>query len=70
VTVADTGVGFGAAKTGGTGIGLANTRARLAALYGPEAALELAANEPRGVVASVRIPLARLADAAAVPVPA
>jgi signal transduction histidine kinase len=70
VTVADTGVGFGAAKTGGTGIGLANTRARLAALYGPEAALELAANEPRGVVASVRIPLARLVDAAAVPLPA
>ncbi|MFO1415456.1 MAG: histidine kinase [Burkholderiales bacterium] len=70
VTVADTGVGFGAAKTGGTGIGLANTRARLAALYGPEAALDLAANEPRGVVASIRIPLARLAEGAAAPQPA
>lgn len=67
VSVADTGVGFGGAKTGGTGIGLANTRARLVALYGPEATLELAANEPRGVVASIRVPLARLADAAAAP---
>jgi len=70
VTVADTGVGFGGAKTGGTGIGLANTRARLVALYGPEAALELAANAPRGVVATIRVPLARLADAAAAPLPA
>ncbi len=70
VTVADTGVGFGGAKTGGTGIGLANTRARLVALYGPDAALDLAANEPRGVVASIRVPLARLADAAAAPLPA
>lgn len=69
VSVADTGVGFGGAKTGGTGIGLANTRARLAALYGPEAALDLAANEPRGVVASIRVPLARLAGAAAAPHP-
>ncbi|MFO1315269.1 MAG: histidine kinase [Burkholderiales bacterium] len=64
VEVADTGVGFGAAKTGGTGIGLANTRARLAALYGPGSTLELLANEPRGVVARIRVPLAEHAGSA------
>ena len=56
VSVADTGVGFGVAKTGGTGIGLANTRARLTALHGPAAELDFASNEPRGVVASIRMP--------------
>jgi len=34
IEVADSGVGFGAAATGGTGIGLANTRARLKQFYG------------------------------------
>ena len=63
IEVADTGVGFGVAKTSGTGIGLANTRARLAALYGPEAELALRPNEPRGVVATVRVPLDRAAAA-------
>ena len=67
VAVADTGVGFGAAKTGGTGIGLANTRARLSALYGPAAGLELAPNAPCGVVASIRVPLAQGGHAAAAP---
>jgi signal transduction histidine kinase len=57
IAVADTGVGFGVAKTSGTGIGLANTRARLAALYGLEAELALRAHEPRGVVAEIRVPL-------------
>jgi len=47
------------AKTSGTGIGLANTRARLAALYGLEAQLALRTHEPRGVVAEIRIPLDR-----------
>ncbi|MFO1306805.1 MAG: histidine kinase [Burkholderiales bacterium] len=59
VDVADTGVGFGVAKTSGTGIGLANTRARLAALYGSGSELALRANEPRGVVATIRVPLGR-----------
>jgi len=62
ITVADTGVGFGVAKTAGTGIGLANTRARLAALYGSESELALTANEPRGVVATIRVPLRRVVD--------
>ena len=70
VEVADTGVGFGVAKTGGTGIGLANTRARLAALYGPGATLELSANEPRGVVARIRVPRAQVPAAAVAPVAA
>jgi LytS/YehU family sensor histidine kinase len=56
LSVADTGVGFGVAATGGTGVGLANTRARLTALYGDAASLELAPNEPSGVVATVLIP--------------
>ncbi|QPF75586.1 sensor histidine kinase [Roseateles sp. DAIF2] len=56
VEVRDNGQGF--AASGGSGVGLANTRARLAALFGPRAALELEAAEPRGVVARVRLPLA------------
>ena len=59
IAVADTGVGFGVAKTSGTGIGLANTRARLAALYGAGAELALRTREPRGVVAEIRVPLER-----------
>jgi len=62
--VADTGMGFGVAATGGTGVGLANTRARLTALYGDAASLELAPNEPSGVVATVKVP-----QLPAVPVP-
>ncbi len=54
VEVADTGSGFSGAS--GAGVGLANTRARLAALFGSDAALELRNNQPRGVVAQVRVP--------------
>src|SRR5437868_575836 len=54
--VADTGCGLTAAS--GSGVGLANIRARLAALYGERAALRLQANAPRGVVATISIPLA------------
>jgi signal transduction histidine kinase len=56
--VRDSGVGFGAAATGGTGIGLANTRARQAALHGERASLEFVENAPHGVIAHVRVPLA------------
>ena len=62
VEVADTGVGFGAASapTGGSsGLGLANLRARLAALYGDEARVTLAENPPRGVRVTVSLPSAR-----------
>jgi hypothetical protein len=57
VCVADTGVGFGATGSGGSGIGLANTRSRLVTRYGSRAALTLRANRPSGVVATLRLPL-------------
>ncbi len=57
IDVRDNGAGF--SSTGGSGVGLANTRSRLTVLYGPRAALSLLAAEPRGVVASVRMPLCR-----------
>jgi sensor histidine kinase YesM len=56
LTVADTGRGLGSAASG-TGVGLANVRARLSALYGERAALHLEANAPRGVAAVITLPL-------------
>jgi hypothetical protein len=56
LTVADTGRGLGTAASG-TGVGLANVRARLSALYGERAALHLEANAPRGVAAVITLPL-------------
>ena len=60
IEVADTGVGFGAAATaplgGSTGLGLANLRARLAALYGNEARVTIAENAPSGVRVAVSLP--------------
>jgi len=55
VDVVDTGAGMGAGSGGGTG--LANIRSRLALRYGDMARLTLSLNEPRGVRASLRIPL-------------
>jgi len=52
--VVDTGQGF--TKSSGGGTGLANTRARLHALYGPEAELALTLNQPRGVTATIALP--------------
>ena len=60
VTVADDGVGLGGANAvGGTGIGLANSRERLALLYGERAALSLEPNFPSGVAATLALPAAR-----------
>ncbi len=56
VTVADTGLGFGKAATAGTGVGLANIRERLQLLYGPKAALTVAANQPSGTVVTITVP--------------
>jgi len=53
--VADSGRGLSAHQ--GHGNGLANLRQRLSILYGPQALLTLAGAEPRGVVASIRLPL-------------
>lgn len=55
IEVADNGQGFVA--DGGSGVGLANTRSRLAALFGDRAALELRAGPSGGVVARVVLPL-------------
>ncbi len=55
VEVRDDGAGF--SGQAGAGVGLANTRSRLAALYGPRAGVRLAAGSPRGVTASIRLPL-------------
>jgi LytS/YehU family sensor histidine kinase len=56
VEVSDDGVGIqAAAGTSGTGIGLANTRLRLAALYGKAASLVLLQNQTAGTTARVEI---------------
>jgi LytS/YehU family sensor histidine kinase len=54
ISVADTGGGFVAES--GVGVGLANLRAQLAALYGTSAALTLQSNAPQGVVATITLP--------------
>jgi sensor histidine kinase YesM len=54
IEVRDTGAGLRAAK--GSGLGLANVRARLAALFGAGARLVIEPNTPHGVVAAIEIP--------------
>jgi hypothetical protein len=54
VEVTDTGVGF--RGNSGKGVGLANIRARLSALFGERGELSLCANEPSGVVAAIDVP--------------
>jgi sensor histidine kinase YesM len=54
--VDDDGVGF-SDKTGGSGAGLENIRARLTAIYGPSARLELHSNESGGVSSILELPL-------------
>jgi len=59
IDVADTGAGFGVASApvgGSTGLGLANLRARLAALYGGDARMTIAENAPRGVRVTLSLP--------------
>jgi sensor histidine kinase YesM len=53
--VADDGVGFRDAS--GNGVGLSNTRERLATLFGDRGRLDLARNPGGGVVATLRMPL-------------
>lgn len=54
LVVSDDGQGFAASS--GSGVGLANIRARLKGLYGASASLALAAAQPRGVVATISLP--------------
>ena len=65
VSVADTGGGLTRAK--GSGVGLSNIRARLAAMHGRAARLALAANVPHGMVATIEVPLAESMRAKAAP---
>jgi signal transduction histidine kinase len=55
VSVADTGAGL--QHNSGTGAGIANLRARLAALYGDSGMLAFEANVPRGIRATIVVPL-------------
>lgn len=65
VTVADTGLGFAVAAQPGSGVGLANVRERLAALYGGAARLSIEANSPSGTIVTIEVPYAFEADAPA-----
>ena len=56
ISVADTGRGGALAPASGTGVGLSNTRTRLAALYGAAGRLETAAGAA-GFTATLRLPL-------------
>jgi Histidine kinase/Histidine kinase-, DNA gyrase B-, and HSP90-like ATPase len=55
VSVADTGEGIVPKKGGG--VGLANIRERLKTLHGQDARLVLEENQPRGVIASIEVPM-------------
>jgi signal transduction histidine kinase len=58
LTVADTGLGIRATRDArNTGLGLPNLRARLAAFYGPAAALVVADHEPTGTRVTISIPM-------------
>lgn len=59
LSVRDDGPGAGQGETPGLGIGLANIRNRLEAMYGREGALNIGPREPRGFAAVIRLPLAR-----------
>jgi hypothetical protein len=60
--VADDGVGLGRGPVrSGTGVGLANTGARLRQCYGAAARLEVARREPRGTAVVQRLPFAAAA---------
>lgn len=62
VTVADSGLGFAAAGISGSGVGLANVRERLAALYGGAARLSIEANSPSGTIVTIEVPYTFEAD--------
>ena len=55
VAVSDTGTGL--RQSGGSGTGLANLRARLGALYGEAASLSIVTNVPRGIRATIAVPV-------------
>lgn len=56
VTVADDGLGFGAVPSDGTGLGLQSIRERLKLLFQEQGRLEIMANQPTGVRATIDVP--------------
>ena len=56
VTVTDDGLGFGAVPSDGTGLGLQSIRERLSLLYQGSAYLDISANKPGGVRATIDVP--------------
>jgi LytS/YehU family sensor histidine kinase len=56
LTVRDNGPGLSAPAESATGVGLANTRARLLELYGEAGSLDVANAPGSGVIATVRLP--------------
>jgi hypothetical protein len=55
--VEDSGLGFGAASTRGTGVGLLHVQERLAAVYGGAASAEIGENAGGGVSITLRLPM-------------
>jgi hypothetical protein len=56
VTVSDDGAGFGVNPSDGTGLGLPTIRERLKLLHGEAAHLQISANSPHGVIATIEVP--------------
>ncbi len=56
VSVIDTGLGFGAVASNGTGLGLQNIRERLALMHGNAAQLIIMPNPGGGVIATIEVP--------------
>ena len=56
--VLDDGPGFSGTTTsrGGTGLGISNTRKRLAELYGDKASLEAEGRSPHGAAVTITLP--------------
>ncbi len=58
LSVRDTGRGLsGVSPQAGGGVGLSNLRERLAALYGSKGRFWITSNEPKGVIATIEVPL-------------
>ena len=58
IRVADTGLGANGGGSHNGSVGLANVRERLHALFGLNAGLVLTSNQPRGMIATLTLPLA------------
>jgi signal transduction histidine kinase len=56
ISVIDNGLGFGMAKSSGTGLGLQNIRERLALLYKGNSLFSITENTPSGVCITIEVP--------------